>query len=109
MSGRSENARRASLDDLRRDFMRNTTFATEGVGSFVDADVLVNAAGVKSSYLGYRYGMFERPTFAEIARDLGMNDEHLRLIMLGKREPSSAFLEAAGFERVVLYRWKGRP
>lgn len=106
---KTEEERRAAVDELRRGFLQKAAFATEGVGSFAGAAVLVNADGVKSSYLGYRYGMFDRPTYAEIARDLGMNDEHLRLIMLGKREPSAAFLNAAGFERVVFYRWKGRP
>lgn len=100
--------RRDRVETLRRGMLRNMTFATPG-GSFADTDFLVSSDGVKWSFLDSLYGMFGRPTYAEIARDLGINDEHLRLILLGKREPSAAFLEAAGYERVVFYRRKDRP
>ena len=41
--------------------------------------------------------------YAEIARDLGIDQELLRQTMLGLREPAATFLNAAGYER-VLYR-----
>jgi hypothetical protein len=94
---------REVIENLRRDMMRNMVFARLG-GSFADPGFMVSADGVKWAYLQYRYDHFGKPSYAEIARDIGMNDEHLRLIMLGKREPSTAFLKAAGFERVVMYR-----
>ncbi len=59
--------------------------------------------------LDHRYGDFERPLMSEIAADFGVNDELARLILLGKREPSKAFLDAIGFERVTLYRRKKTP
>lgn len=41
---------------------------------------------------------------AEMARRLGLNPEVVRVVMTGSREPSKTFLDAVGFERVVLYR-----
>lgn len=96
---------RETIEKLRRNMLRNMEFARPG-GSFADNNFMVSADGVKWSYLDYLYGMFGTPTYAEIARDIGMNDEHLRLILLGKREPSKAFLDAAGYERVTFYRRK---
>lgn len=101
----SDQDRRDNVENLRRSMLKNMNFARPG-GSFADEGFLVSADGVKWSHMDRLYGIFGRPTFAEIARDIGMNDEHLRLIMIGKREPSTAFLEAAGYERVVFYRRK---
>lgn len=48
-------------------------------------------------------------SFAQIARELGLSPEFIRLILHGDREPSGRFLAAAGFERVTFYRAKRRP
>ncbi len=72
------------------------------------SEPLKNVDAMLWAVLSARYG-FERPLMSEIAADFGVNDELTRLILLGKREPSKAFLDAVGYERVMLYRRKGQP
>lgn len=72
-------------------------------------DRLVNSDGMLWMAIDHKYGpsgLNERPLMSEVAADLGINDELTRLILLGKREPSKAFLDAVGYERVMLYRRK---
>lgn len=45
-------------------------------------------------------------TYERIAEETGLCDEVVRLAMTGARRPSSAMLEAVGFERVTFYRMK---
>lgn len=49
---------------------------------------------------------FKNQSYADIGRALSLSDEFVRLVLLGGREPSKAFLEATGYERVVRYRKK---
>jgi len=69
-------------------------------------DALYNADGMLWNALESRYGYNLRPLMSEVAADLGVNDELTRVILLGRREPSKAFLDAVGWERVTLYRRK---
>lgn len=50
---------------------------------------------------------FKDQSYADIGRTLSLSDEFVRMVLLGTREPSRAFLEATGYERVVRYRKKG--
>jgi hypothetical protein len=45
-------------------------------------------------------------TYAQLGERFGVSDEFVRAVLTGIREPSKAFLEAVGFERVTLYRSK---
>lgn len=62
---------------------------------------------IKDKYIGphgkYPFG---RMIYAEVDRDYGLPDGTTQLMMGRKREPSKRFLDAAGFEKVVLYRRK---
>lgn len=49
---------------------------------------------------------FGERSYADVGRDLGLSDEFVRQVLTGLREPSRAFLDAVGYERVVLYRKK---
>lgn len=91
---RSEMGLRADIYDQRPRWTRS------------EPDVLFNAEGMLWLALYDRYGDHEKPLMSEVAADLGVNDELTRLILLRKREPSKAFLDAVGYERVVLYRKK---
>lgn len=93
---------RVFIEDLRHGMLRGMNFALPG-GSFADAGYMVDAPGMMWSVLNGRYGHFDRPTYSEIAKDFGVNSEHLRLTMLGKRPPSQAILDAFNYEKVVFY------
>lgn len=47
-------------------------------------------------------------SYADIGRELDLSDEFVRMVLLGKREPSKAFLRATGYERVVMYRKRAK-
>jgi hypothetical protein len=49
---------------------------------------------------------WEGRTYADIGRELGLNDEVVRMTVLGHREPARSFLAALGYERVLRYRKK---
>lgn len=49
---------------------------------------------------------FKGQTYSAIGRALDLSDEFVRMVLLRKREPSKAFLQATGYERVTLYRRK---
>lgn len=109
MSQRTDRERRDKVSELRTAALRETQFFKPG-GSFADKHPpLVNASGMIGQILLVKYGHHEFPTMAEIARDFRVNDELMRVILLGTRAPSKAFLEAVGYERVVLYRRKESP
>jgi hypothetical protein len=50
----------------------------------------------------YKHGL----TYEQLGERFGVSDEFVRAVLNGIREPSKAFLEGAGFERVTLYRMK---
>lgn len=110
MSKGSEKQRREDFDRLRLEMGRRTEFySLEKRDPSVADDRLVNADGMMWMALDNRYGHHELPLMAEVAADFGVNDELTRLILIGKREPSKAFLDAVGYERVMLYRRKASP
>lgn len=96
----SDRERRENLSRIRHEAGRGMEFYRPG-GSLADEGSLINADGLRWLNSG---SLLDTPTIAEVARDLGVNDEVLRLTLIGKREPSKAFLDAVGYERVVLYR-----
>ncbi len=98
----SDRERRDRVSALRLEAGRRMQFFQLG-GSSADPNSLINADGLRWRTLD-RYGLDDHPNLAEIARDLGLNDEFTRLILIGKREPSKAFLDAIGYERVMVYR-----
>jgi hypothetical protein len=42
----------------------------------------------------------------QIGREFGLSTDFVGMVLKGSREPSQAFLDAFGFERVTLYRLK---
>lgn len=50
----------------------------------------------------------EHGTQRKYAESLGVSEAYLSDILNGRREPGKRLLDAVGFERVVLYRWKVR-
>lgn len=47
-------------------------------------------------------------TDAALADELKLSAGFVGMVRSGSREPSAAFLKAIGWERVILYRMKGR-
>ncbi len=68
---------------------------------------LTNANGVRV-IVSHRYPYEEGYTFTYLGKTLGLSDEFVRSVLNGSREPSRAFTDATGFERVVLYRRSSR-
>ena len=50
---------------------------------------------------------FEGMTHAEIGELLQLSAGFVGMVLTGHREPSKAFLNAVGYERVIFYRLKG--
>lgn len=48
----------------------------------------------------------EYQTYEQIADEMYLTPSFVGMVLNGAREPSKAFLDAAGFERVTLYRLK---
>ncbi len=106
MAKGTERHRREAFDRQRFEMGNRTEFySLERRSPAVAPDRLVNADGMIWCALSAEYPV-ERPLMSEVAADFGVNDELTRLILLGKREPSKAFLDAVGYERVTLYRRK---
>lgn len=107
MSKGTEQQRREDFDRRRADMGRAMRFySLEPRDDGETAERLINVHGMLWCALDSRYDFGARPLMSEVAMDLGVNDELTRLILSGKREPSKAFLDAVGYERVVLYRQK---
>ena len=102
----TELQRREAFDRRRSEQGRRMRFYSLEPREGEAAERLVNADGVLWMALSDRYDFNVRPLMSEVAADLGVNDELTRLILLGKRKPSKAFLDAIGYERVTLYRRK---
>ena len=49
---------------------------------------------------------FAGMTHVELGRRLGLSAGFIGMVLSGAREPSKAFLEAVGVERITLYRIK---
>lgn len=64
---------------------------------------LVTADEMRAYLANCRY---ENWTYERIAEHLNLTPAFVGMVFTGQREPSKAFLEAAGFERVTLYRLK---
>lgn len=104
----TERQRREAVDHIRSEMGRRMVIFDQRRRNSHDGDPerLDNAEGMIWNVLENRYGYSEHPLISEIAADFGVNDELTRLIILGKRKPSKAFLDAVGYERVTLYRRK---
>lgn len=81
---------------------------------FNRTDIMFDAETLRWHFCDHWYGpagkfATEKPNCAELGRELGLSDEFVRQVLNGSREPSKAFLEAAGYERVTLYRRKANP
>lgn len=79
--------------------------------AFNRADILFDAETLRWHFNDRWHGPSGRnpwgkTPYSEIARDLGIDQELLRQTMLGLRDPAATFLDAAGYERVILYRRK---
>ena len=96
--------RREAFDRLRSGLGSDMRFYSLEPRDGEPAERLTNASGMLWMALSDRYDYLVRPLMSEVAADLGVNDELTRLILRGKREPSKAFLDAVGYERVTLYR-----
>lgn len=104
MSKGKEAERRIGFEKARHDMGRQMTFySEESREGGMTGKRLTNSDGMLWMALSDRYGD-DRPLMSEVAADLGVNDELTRVILQGKREPSKAFLDAVGYERVTLYR-----
>lgn len=55
-----------------------------------------------------RYPRDEGWTHAQIARQLKLSAGFIGMVFSGAREPSKAFLNAVGFEKVTMYRMKSK-
>lgn len=107
MSTGTDAQRREAFDRRRMELGRQMEIYQHQPRSGAPGARLFNASGMLWAVLDRRYGVFdERPLMSEVARDFGANNELARMILLGKREPSKAFLDAVGWERVTLYRPK---
>lgn len=110
MNKGTERQRREAVDQLRSEMGRRMVIFDQRPRNHEDKlERLDNVEGMIWNSLETRYGHNEHPLMSEIAADFGVNDELTRLILLGKREPSKAFLDAVGYERVMLYRRKEHP
>jgi hypothetical protein len=67
---------------------------------------LVTAAELRRYITTCRWPRENGYTHERIAEILGLSAGFVGMVISGAREPSKAFLEAAGFERVVFYRLK---
>lgn len=109
----TERERREAFEKLRSAIggrMESFDLCPRSAAASAASGPLMNSDGMLWHVLSSRYGADQdRPLMSEVASDLGVNEELTRLILLGKREPSKAFLDAVGYERVMLYRRKGQP
>lgn len=68
---------------------------------------LVNADEIRYYLTNVRYPSAEGWTHERIAEKLGLSAGFVGMVLSGAREPSRAFLKAAGIECIKLYRLKG--
>lgn len=67
---------------------------------------LVTADELRRYIAACRWPRQDGYTHERIAEITGLSAGFIGMVLSGAREPSKAFLEASGFERVTLYRLK---